>query len=178
MASPIPRAAVAVVALLAGLVCLGLWRVVGGMEKQPYAPGAQPRRSVTVTAGHSYTIAVPGGVPALLAAGVPVSTGDNQQQSPDLQCTWSTGGAPQVLRVTPENTETKATEVVGSFLAPVSGRLTVDCQHWGTVFVPDADDAPGDPSGWFLLASTVLLAAGGAAAMSAGWNAASRRVPA
>jgi hypothetical protein len=174
--SPVRRAAVAVVALLAGLVCLGLWRLIGGTERQPYAPGAEPPRSVHVTQGHTYAIAVSGGVPALLAAGVPVSTGQNDQQSPDLECDWSTGGGvPESLETTPESTTTKATAVVGSFVAPVSGRITVNCQHWGTVFVPDADDAPGDPSGWFLAASTVLLCAGGAAAMSAGWAGMSQR---
>lgn len=174
----IPTAAVAAVALLAGVVCLALWRLVGATERQPYAPDAQPRRSVMVTQGQAYSIAVPGGVPALLAAGVPMTTGQSQQ-SPDLECDWtSDGGAAESLKVTPESTSTKATNLVGSFAAPISGRITVDCQHWGTVFVPDADDAPGDRSGWLLLASTVLLFAGGAAAMSSGWAAVSRRVPA
>ncbi len=171
-------AAVGAVALLAGVVCLGLWRLTGATEKQPYTPDAQPPRSVMVTQGQAYSIAVPGGVPALLAAGVPVTTGQNAQ-SPDLECDWASGGgAAESLKVTPESTSTKATNVVGSFAAPITGRITVNCQHWGTVFVPDADDASGDPSGWFLLASTVLLFAGGAAAMSSGWTAVSRRVPA
>jgi hypothetical protein len=153
--------------------------LVGGTEAQPFAPGAQAPRSVEVTSGQTYLIAVPGGMSALLGAGVPVTTAHDGGQSPDLECTWNSGGGgAQSLRTTAESTTTKAVDVVGSFVAPVTGRITVDCQHWGTVFVPDADDAPGDPSGWFLVASAVLLLVGGAAAMSSGWSAATRRVDA
>ena len=175
--SRIPKAVVAGVTLLLGVVCLGLWRLVGGSESQPFAPGAQPPNSVTVTVDHTYSIAVPGGVSAMRAAGTPVTTSSGGAQSLDLDCDWSTGGAaPQALKTTAESTSTKATEVVATFAAPVSGRIAVTCRHWGTVFVPDADDASGDPSGWFLIAATVLFVVGGAAALSSGWSAAAGRV--
>jgi hypothetical protein len=171
----LPKTAVAVVCLITGLVCLGLWRLVGGTETQPFAPGAAPPQYVRVTSGNTYHLAVPGGVPALLSAGLPLSGGASGS-SPDLECAWNSAGfAAQPLRTTPESSDTKATDVIGSFVAPVTGRIHVDCQHWGPVFVPDADDASGDPAGWLLVTSTVLLLIGGAAALSSGWAYDSRR---
>jgi hypothetical protein len=132
---------------------------------------------VAVTSGNTYSLAVPGGMPALLAAGVgQAGAGDAGGSAPDLECQWNSPGyPPQVLKTTAEGVDTKATDVVGSFVAPVTGRLHIDCQHWGSMFVPDADGAAGDPSGWLLLASSVLLLLGGSAAVSAGWSGWARR---
>jgi hypothetical protein len=106
----------------------------------------------------------------LLSAGLPLSGGASGS-SPDLECAWNSAGfAAQPLRTTPESSDTKATDVIGSFVAPVTGRIHVDCQHWGSVFVPDADDASGDPSGWLLLLASLLLLVGGGTALSAGWS--------
>jgi len=43
----------------------------------------------------------------------------------------------------------------------------VTCTDLGTVFVPDADNHPGDAAGLFLLLSVVALSVGGMLAMSA-----------
>ncbi len=166
------RAVAAVVALLLGLAMLGLWRVVSSNQNLPFDKGATPPSSVQVTKGRSYTLAVPGGVPALIAHGMPTrSTGDQQVVS--LECTWSTpsaGSGPVTgrspLTVQPETVGTKAENDVGRFFAPITGRISVDCAGWGPMFVPNSDDRPHDWAGAALLLATILLTVGGALALS------------
>ncbi len=166
------RAVAAVVALLLGLAMLGVWRVVSGNQDLPFDKGATPPSSVQVTKGRSYTLAVPGGVPALIAHGMPTrSTGD--QQVVALECTWSPSSAQQAgsgarspLTVQPETVGTKAENDVGRFFAPITGRIGVDCAGWGPVFVPNSDDRPHDWAGTALLLATILLTVGAALALS------------
>jgi hypothetical protein len=109
---------------------------------------------------------VRGGVDALTKAHASPST---------PQCSWSADGSGlQVLQVTAA-ADDKATNVVGTFVAPVSGSIHVECTGWGPVFVDDADDAAGDPSGYFLVLAVVALTLGAALAMSAMWTASQRR---
>lgn len=151
------RVGIAVVSLLLGLVCLGLWRVVSGAENLPYTEGATPAATVKVTEGKTYSLAVPGGTRALLARGVPSSSGN--AVLPD--CVWSIGNSgAQSLTVTAEAVDTKAVNTFGHFEAPISGRLHISCARWGTVFVPDSDDRPSDAAFWYLTLSVLLLSVG------------------
>ena len=165
------RAVAAVVALLLGLALLGVWRVLGSSQNLPYDSGATPASSVQVTRGQTYSIAVPGGVGAMLARGVPTRTVDGQQVV-NLQCTWAQGSqaasasGAQPLTVSEESTGTKAENTVGHFVSPVSGRVRVFCNGWGAVFIPDSNDRPYDWAGLSLLLATILLTVGAALALS------------
>jgi hypothetical protein len=176
--SALPRRGVATMAalgvglLLAGIFSLGLWRVLSGSENLPFADGAANPPAAHVTEGDTYSLAVPGGVRALIAHGV---YGD-PQGALTLECQWSVGHVPpQVLDVNAERTDTKAETTVGRFTAPVTGSIRVTCSNWGAVFVPDADGAASDTAGWLLVASTVLLTAGVACALSAARTASLQR---
>ena len=157
-------AALGVGLLLAGVLSLGLWRVLSGGENLPFADGAAHPPAAHVTEGDTYSLAAPGGVRALIAHGVY----GEPQGTLNLECQWSLGRAPsQALNVSAELTDTKAETTVARFVAPVTGSIRVTCANWGAMFIPDADNAPADTAGWLLVASTVLLAAGAAFALSA-----------
>ena len=165
------RAVAAVVALLLGLALVGAWRVVGGNQNLPYDTGATPASSVRVTRGQTYSIAVPGGVGAMLARCTPTRTVGGQDVV-NLQCTWTPGSqaaspsSGQPLTLSEESTDTKAENTVGHFVSPVSGQVRVYCSGWGAVFVPDSDDRPYDWAGLSLLLATILLTVGAALALS------------
>jgi hypothetical protein len=170
-----PRGVVGVVLVLVGLACFGLWRVLSGTGNQPWDKGASAPPSAQVTAGGTYSLAVPGGVPAMLARGVPVAqNGGNQTIS--LQCWWSpVAGERQSLDVSPESADTKAENTVGHFTAPRTGPLHVDCDGWGAMFIPDADNRPADVAGWVLLAAILTLTVGAGLGLSAARTAWQRR---
>jgi hypothetical protein len=150
--------------LLAGLLCLALWRVLSGTENLAFTEGAGSPPAAHVTEGDTYSLAVPGGAPAMVAHGVFGATGGPLS----LSCEWSEGGSPtQSLSVTPENTDTKAETTVARFAAPVTGDIRVTCANWGPVFISDADDVGADTSGWFLVAAVITLTAGIGFALSA-----------
>jgi hypothetical protein len=169
------RGALATGLLLVGLLCLGLWRVISGSEHQAFAQGATPPESSAVTANHSYSLAVPGGVPALLKHGIPEVSGQNGTTL-GLLCRWSVAGSAfQALSISVEAIGTKAETTVGHFDSPVTGNISVTCDGWGRMFIPDADTKSGDPSGYFLLLSILTLSLGGGLALSAGYTASMQR---
>ena len=171
---PSRRASVAVGLVLIGLISLGLWRVVAGSEHQAFAPGATPPESSSVRVGHTYSLAVPGGVPAMLAHGIPQVSGQNGSTL-GLTCEWSEdGSANQALAVSVESLDTKAETTVASFTAPVTGHISVSCDGWGRMFIPDAEGGAGDPSGIFLLLSILTLTLGTALGLSAMYRASLR----
>jgi hypothetical protein len=163
------RVVVAVVGLLVGFAALGVWRVASGSQDLPFDNGAAPPASVQVTKSVTYSLAVPGGAQAMLAHGVPGRSTAGQQVLA-LQCTWSSAGANGTsglaLDVTAESTSTKAENTVGHFVAPVTGRIHVDCSGWGAMFVPDSDDRPYDWSGLALVVAVVALTVGAALGLS------------
>src|SRR3954470_8647982 len=110
--------------LLAGLLCLALWRVLSGSENLPFAEGAGAPPAAHVTEGDTYSLAVPGGARAMVAHGVYGASGGPLS----LSCEWSVGGSqPQSLAVTPENSDTKAETTVARFAAPITGDIRVTC---------------------------------------------------
>lgn len=159
------RVVLAVALLLLGLAALGLWRVLSGSEDLQFAKGATPPSTVEVTSGHEYSLAVPGGVWAMRDHGVPLRADGSALI---LECRYTTPGQPGTapLTVTPEGPGTKFETTVGTFVAPVTGRIHVNCSGWGTMFVPDSDDHSTDFSGWALLASIIFLTIGAALAMT------------
>jgi hypothetical protein len=160
------KGGVAVGLLIVGLFCLAVWRVLSGSEHQAFAKGATPPASSAVTEGHTYSLAVPGGVPAMLSHGIAKL---NSQLA--LSCDWSIGtGSPQSLPVSAEAVGTKAETKVAQFVAPVTGKIHVACDGWGAMFVPDADTGSSDPSGYFLLLSIITLTVGGVLALSVGYE--------
>ncbi len=145
------RAGAAAVLLLAGLLCWGLFRVISGTEHHAYSAGAVPPVHIRVTATNQYTLSVPGGVAALKRRNVALK---------QAQCAWSTNGS--ALQALPVSTDpnTKATEVVGTFIAPITGDIHIECSGWGPVFVDDANNATGDPAGYFLVLAMITLTLG------------------
>ena len=149
-------------AAAAALVVLGLgawllYRLLAGTEPHSYGLGVAPT-DVELVAGHSYALAVRGGV------GVEQVTGVTPK---NLRCTATsarTGTTP--LTVAPEATDTKAINQIGSFVAPLSGRVRVACAGLGEVFVDDASDAGTDYAGVSLLLAVALLGVGVPLALS------------
>lgn len=137
------------VLVLLGFLSWALYAVQSGNEAHSYAGGAPPAY-VRVTPGHTYRISIAGGLAREAQLGVQAST---------LQCTAAAPGqAPGALPVTAEQSTTKATDQIGSFVATFAGRVHVACDRVGPVFVDNAADAGYDWSGaWLVLASLALL---------------------
>lgn len=171
----VSRAAVAVVLLLIGLAAWGLWRVLSGSENLPYTDGAAGAPSAHVTRGNTYSLAVPGGIAAMQARGVPIrNTGSSDVIS--LDCTWTSGGsAVSAPEVQPESSDSKAENTVGRFQAPVTGMLRVTCSGWGAMYIPDSDNRTADLSGWALIIAVVALSIGAPLGLSALRNSVERQ---
>lgn len=153
------RATAAAVLVIAGLLLGGLSRILSGTEHLAFAKGAVAPNTAHVTLGQSYTLSAPGGVKALRARGADVGT---------AQCEWSLdGSASQALVVAVAGADTKATNVVGTFVGPFSGDIHVDCLGWGPMFLDNADGTAGDPAGWLLLFATITLTIGIALGLAA-----------
>jgi len=153
------RAAAATALIIAGVLFGALYRIVSGTEHHAFAVGAVAPNTAHVTLDQTYTLSAPGGVTTLRARGVDVNT---------AQCEWSVGGsASQALAVAAVGESTKATNVVGTFVAPYTGDIHVDCLGWGPMFLDNADGTAGDKAGWLLLLATVTLTIGVALGMAA-----------
>lgn len=151
-ARPQSRAATAgAVLTLLGLLLFVLSRTAQSREHHAYAQGSAPG-TVPVTAGHTYHLSLRGGVAKAQALGATPAT---------LSCTLSsptTGTRAQ--SVTPEAVDTKATQVIATFTAAVSGRVQVACAGLPRLFVDDADGTGFDTAGLLVLASVVALGIG------------------
>jgi hypothetical protein len=158
---------VAGILLLIGLASWGAWRVLSGSENLPFAKGVSPPSAAQVTRNKTYSLAVPGGVRAMVARGVPLQNSSNGQAI-SLQCSWSPGpGETRALSVQPESSDTKAENTVAHFQSPITGNLRVDCAGWGAMFIPDADNRPSDTSGWALVIAVITLTVGAGLGLSA-----------
>lgn len=148
-----PRAlAVGALLVVLGVLCWLLYAVQAGTEQHSYAAGGPPPNYVRVVSGHTYWIAIPGGVRAESGAGLDPAK---------LQCTaTSPGEAPGPLDVAAETGDSKAIDQIGSFVAQVSARVHVDCTGIGSVYVDNAADAGTDWSGVWLVLASILLAIG------------------
>jgi hypothetical protein len=152
------RAGLATGLLIAGLLFWALFRVVSGTEHHSFAASGVAPDRVQVTAGHTYRLAVKGGVQELTRRGEALT---------EPQCQWSQpGSGQQVLQVTPEAADSKAINVVATFTAPVSGPIVIDCGGWGPLYVDDADNAAPDVSGYLLVVAVLALTVGVGLALS------------
>ena len=138
------------VLVLAGLASWALYVQTSRDEPLAYARGGKPPAYVQVAIGKTYRIAVRGGIATEAQAGITPEA---------LSCTAARPGeSPGALDLTYENTDTKATDDIASFVAAFTGRLHVECTRLGAVFVDNADDAAFDWSGvWLVLASLALV---------------------
>ena len=153
------RGVIAMVLLLAAVLCGGLYRIADGAEKHSYNSGARPPATAKVTTGHQYEISVPGGRKALEKRGISTDV---------AQCSLSEGGAsPTALTIRPLSADVRPTNAVATFVSPLSGRVHLDCGPWGAVYVDDADDSAWDFSGLFLVLAALFLTAGVALGLSA-----------
>lgn len=152
------RAAVGTASLLIGLLLWGIAVIAHGSQRQSFASGAVPPDLSSVTQGREYLVSVPGGVRALSDLGLDPASMTCEYVTPD--------GRRASLSITAEAPDTKAVNTVGRFVAPVSGRIGVDCTGYGRVFLDGADDAPTDWSGTALVAAMILLTIGGGVLLS------------
>jgi hypothetical protein len=154
----VARAAAATAMIIAALLLGGLFRILSGTEHHAFAKGAVAPDSARVTIGDTYTLSTPGGVQKLLDRGVDPNR---------PQCEWSVNGsASQALTVVAAGAGTKAVNVVGTFVAPYTGNIHVDCLGWGPMFLDDAPGSAPDYAGWLLLLATISLTLGVAVGMS------------
>jgi hypothetical protein len=137
--------------VLAGVACWALYAVQAGREHRAYAHGGAPQRYVHLLAGHTYWLAVPGGVDHLDKVGVQVSA---------LQCTAAAPGqTPGALSVSPQPQDSKAVDQIASFVARRTANLHIECDRVGAVFVDGAKDG-FDWSGLWLVLASLALAVG------------------
>jgi MFS family permease len=143
---------IGVVLMFASVLLFGLAVVLAGTERHAYDGGALPPNEVSVKQGSTYQLSVPGGVKALIKRNIS-PTG--------VQCQWSSqGSGSQLLDLSPENGDSKATNMIATFVSPISGPIHVDCIGWGTVFIDDADNASFDYSGLFLILGMIAFGVG------------------
>lgn len=153
------KAVAAMLLLIVGIGCGAMFRVLSGTERHSFGAGALPPASAHVTAGASYLLSVPDGVHALTARGLTPAS---------IQCEYtSDGSAIHALDISAESTDTKATNAFASFTATFTGDISVDCLGWGQVFIDDADNAPADVAGWYLVLAILALTIGAALGLSA-----------
>jgi hypothetical protein len=162
--SPTPRessrkAIAAAVLLILGLGCGGLYRLVSGGEQHSYTAGGLPAAGAHITAGQTYLLSVHGGVRTLADRGLDPAS---------IQCEYvSVGSVAQRLAIVAESQDTKAANAFASFTAPFTGPVSVDCLGLGAAFIDDADNAPADLAGWYLVLAVLALTTGVALALSA-----------
>jgi hypothetical protein len=143
-----------VAVVLVGLVSWLLYGVQAGRENRSYHPNGTPPKYVRLETGHTYWLAVPGGVSRLREAGVAPTA---------LTCTATAAGqAPGPLTVNgvvgQDTDETKFLNRFGSFVAARSARVEIRCSGLGRVYVENAADTGFDWSGlWLVLASAALV---------------------
>jgi hypothetical protein len=141
-----------VLLIIVGLLSWILYVVRAGDERHAYAHGGAPPDYVEVHSGHTYWIAIPGGVHTESDEGLDPSA---------LRCTAAISGqGPTPLVLSAEGTQSKATDQIASFVAGLSAQVHVDCTGIGSVYVDNAADAGTDWSGLWLVLAGLALAIG------------------
>jgi hypothetical protein len=153
-------APLSVLLLGVGVVFAVLYVVFNGSEHHSFNAGALAPDTVHVTAGKTYEISTPGGVKAIAKRGGDPNT---------VSCSYTvSNGASAPLTVAALGTGTRTTHAIATFLAPVTGRIHVDCQGLaGGTYVDNSDDAATDYSGLFILLSVFAFTGGAGFGMSA-----------
>ena len=150
---------IGVLLLVLGAVSWGASRLATGIEDHAWSTTALGPDHVRLTRGHSYLLAYPGGVKALVAQGISPSS---------LECFWQPPGGVRrqlVVQSLPLNTVQRNT--VATFVAPMTGLGGISCDGLGQMFVDDSDDARADLAGWLIALATLELVLGVALCLSA-----------
>lgn len=150
---------VAPLALIAiGVVCWAFARSSTFTSAHSYSAAGTPSATVHLTRGHTYSLAVPGGITALHRLGVNAAT---------ATCTATgSNGFPGRLTLHAEAADTKAVNEFASFVAATTGQVTVACTSPAgakdavACYVDNADDAAADRSGYLLLIAVAALVLG------------------
>jgi hypothetical protein len=148
------KAVAAAVLIILGVAFGAVARLSAGSEQTSYFDDSTPPQYMTVSQGTSYLLSVHGGQPALVAAGMTASS---------LSCQYVLDGQTTLspLSLTAEAEDSKAVNAVARFDAPVDGRIRVECAAYpGHVYIDDADDAPTDLVGLYLLLCILALTTG------------------
>ncbi len=135
-----------------GLVLCVAYRFTASNEPHSYAADAVAPYDVRVTQGQLYHVAIHRGIDAEQDLGlVPAA----------LACTYAVQpGTERPLSLTAEPSTSKATNVIATFQAPVTGSVHIGCTGLPAVFVDDADNESADRSGWYLLLGVLALVTG------------------
>lgn len=150
---------VGVVLVVVGLALLALYRLTIGNEPHSYADGSSAPTRVQLRAAQNYSIGIAGGVGEMKRLGIDPAV---------LACTIgypSTSNKP--LKIAADAADTKATNQIATFTAPLSGRAHVECSGLPPVFVDNAEDAGFDTADLFLVLACLALAVGAPLLMSA-----------
>ncbi len=137
------------------LVVLGalfwvLSRVAAGGEAHAFAPGHPPPHDVHLVSGQTYRLAIHDGVRAAQRSG---------RDPKSVACSADYGDvAPTALRLTPETSDTKATDTIASFIAPTTGNAHLACAGLPAVYVEGTGG--GDASGLLVVLAAIALGVG------------------
>jgi hypothetical protein len=138
--------------ILVGLAAWALYAVQAGTEKHSYTHGGPPPAYVQFVDGHTYWLAIPGGVDKEVEQGLDPAA---------LQCTAAAPGqGAGALPIQPENGDSKATDQIASFVSTFTATAHIDCTGIGVVYVDNARDAQRDWSGFWLVLASIALAIG------------------
>ncbi len=152
-------AALAVLLLALGVVFALLYHAKNNEEHHSFNAGARAAYSVHLTKGKQYELSTPGGVKRLDSEGIVVGS---------VGCTYSPvgsgGSGPLTLAFL--GADTRTVHAIATFQSPVTGRVHIQCTQLGGAYIDDADDAPGDPAGLFILLATCAFTAGAALGLS------------
>lgn len=145
--------------VLLGIACWALSRSTASSGGHSYSAGGTPRATVQLTRGHTYDLAIPGGIREIDRRGLDATR---------LSCT-ATGsdGVRARLVLQAEASDTKAVNQFATFSAPDSGSYAVACAGLAAVFVDDADNARTDRSGLLVVVAVFALTIGLALLLSA-----------
>ncbi len=139
------KAAIAAILLILGIGFGAVARLAASAEQTSYFGRSSAPQFAQVTEGRTYLLSVHGGVNALTDQGLNAAS---------LACSYLTpsNNTLQSLKLTAEAADTKATNAVASFLAPLTGAIRVQCPSYaGAVYLDGADNAPFDLAGLYLL---------------------------
>jgi hypothetical protein len=154
VSAPRPRTPLAlIVGALLVVAGLGFWALYvqqTGNGGHSYNRGGSPASSVRLLSGETYWISIHGGVDREVELGL---------DPPALQCTAALDGqSPGALDIVAQTRDSKATNEIASFVSSISGSVHIECEGLDAVYIDDAEDAPFDSSGaWLILASLALV---------------------
>lgn len=148
------RAAAAAILVILGIAFAAIAALSASSAQSSYFDKSVPVQYASVTRDATYFVSVHGGEAALARAGLQAST---------FSCQYVIKGETELnpLTLTPENSDSKATNAVASFAAPITGQIQLHCASFaGHVYIDDADNSPFDLVGLYVLLCILTLTTG------------------